>query len=228
MNLFKPTSPKLTELTQSRDDFKAKVVTGRAESIRLSKQLYPQWLDETVRHATYVAPHNSPPLDVSYRPDASVAHTGASEYDDSDLVRRTLAGETFQAAADTKTQLENVQRQLAAYETTIEHLSRELEHESNRLRQEYAQSLVPKHRDLMVKLSNAVVDVHAAYADVYGLKRHLVESGVGLRHKLCNTMPEFLSVPTDSYGEMASFLAAAKQHGWVKDVPQSLKMKAGK
>jgi hypothetical protein len=226
------TSPKLTELEQKLEILKPKAKASQAEVQRLSKLQYPTaWLDSTVVRVTDIEAPTAAFLGFKPRGgQASVVSTGSKEQDDmaskQDILNRTIAGESFADMPGIKEQLEKAQRQWAAFEDAIGHLTREIEREKDVLAAQYAKSLKPKHDDLMAKLCKSMLDVHAAWSDVYSLKRELIDSGIGLRG-LCLNLPEsFLSTPANSYSELASFFATAKRDGHIREVPQSLRMKA--
>jgi hypothetical protein len=227
-----PKSDKLDEKYRQRETHKAKSKDAAANMQRLNKSLHPQWLDSTVVRVTDVeAPTATLVGFKPLRDQASIVTTGLKDQDEAarkaDILKRTLAGESIAHSATVSEQLEKEQRERAAQEIAIEFLEREIEKEKTALAIEYVKTLRPKHDEQMRQLCKALLDVHAAWTEVYGLKRHLIDSSVGLRG-LCLTMPDFLGSPNDAYSDMAAFFTAAKREGWIKEIPQSLRMKVAK
>lgn len=230
MNPFIPSSPTLTEKQRQRDKLTALSKDSQAEVVRLSKLHFPNWIDATVIRVTDVDAPKAAFIGFKRKPnEASVVASGTSEETEAarktDIIARTIAGETVGNMPSVKEQLINAQRQLAAYEAAIEHVSREIEHEKNILKHEYAKSLEPKHREQMLKLTKAMLDLHGAWSDVWDLKLHLSDSQVGLKRTLCRVMPDFLGSPADPYSDLADFFADAKNAGLIREVPESLRMK---
>lgn len=233
MNPFNPSSPKLTELVQKRETLKTKSKASQAEATRLNKLLHPQWLNETVIRVTDADPPTTAFIGIKPRPDALgvVSIGGASQHDDArkqEALERTLAGHSLADTSSIQEQRDRELRQVAAFEDAIEFVSREIEQEKNILADEYAKSLGLKHQEQMAALCKAMFDVHTKWTEVYNLKRHLIDSGVGLRRGLCGSMPEFLGSPNDPYNDMAGFFAAAKRQGYIREVPQTMQLKAAR
>jgi hypothetical protein len=225
-----PKSEKLTALLSDLDKLKAKAKQSQTEVWRLTKRLSPQLLDSTVIRTTDAdAPAAAfigikTPLD---KP--GVVSTGTEDKNEAarnnDILQRTLAGESLAGSTDIKAQLELEHRQWSAYEQAIEFLEREIEREKAILADEYSKKLKPKHDDLMRQLCKPMLEMHAAWASVYDLKRHLIDTGVNLRG-LCLTLPEsFLSTPSNKYSELAEFLRAAKREGYIKEIPSELELR---
>lgn len=235
MTPFIPSSLKLTELEQKRDTLKVKAKAAHTEVIRFSKARYPtQWHDSTVVRVTDVDAPTATLIGFKrQRDELAVKTIGTSEEDEAahkqEVLRRVLAGEQMVNEFTPKETLEKAQSDWAAYETGIDFINKEIEKEKNILYDQYAKSLVPMHHDKMTKLCSTLLEAHAAWSDVYGIKRNLIDSGVGLRHGLCNTLPEsFLGTPVNPYSDMAAWFTEAKRQGFLKEVPAPLRMKVAK
>jgi hypothetical protein len=223
------TSPKLTELKQKLDPLKVKAKKSQAEVWRLTKMMSPQLLDSTVIRTTDADAPTAAYIGIKTpRDKPGVVSTGiiderAEAARKNDILQRTLAGESLEGSTDIKAQLELEHWQQAAYESAIEHLNREIDKEKSVLAKEYCKQLKPKYEDLMRRLCKQTLELHAAYSEVYDLKRHLIDNEIGL-HGVCLTMPNFLSTPNNPYSEFADFLRAAKSEGFIKEVPKELRL----
>jgi hypothetical protein len=221
-------SPKLTSLLEDRDKLKARAPQSRAEVWRLTKQLSPQAHDATVS----VVMDDDAPTRARIglkggRNEKGVVYTGGLDEQDEaarreDALKRTLAGDPLAESIDIKAQLEREHRQWSAIEDAIEFRNREIERERAVLAIQYCKELKPKHDDIMRKLSKSLLETHAAWLELFNLKRHLVDNEVGLRG-LCLTLPNFLGAPNDKHNEMADFLNTAKRDSFIKEVPEELR-----
>jgi hypothetical protein len=231
-----PRSDKLTELTQKQDAQKAGSKRSKEEKQRLSKLKYPQqWHDVTVTRVTDVDAPSATLIGFKRRPDqSSVVSTGGMKEQDEaarkeEILKRTLAGEPISDSASVDEQLEKAHRQFAAHEDAIEFLQREIEREKDRLSAEYAKSYKPTYNKQFTALCATMLDLHAKWSEVYDGKRHLIDVGVGLRDGMYLNLPEsFLGTPNDPYSDMADFFTTAKRDGFIKEVPQSLRIKVSK
>lgn len=215
-------SPKLTTDTESRAKLKTKSKQSRDEIWRLTKLQSPQIHDVTVSRFTDPAPPEKAYIGIKKTPDQSVVLSGVSEQEaaarNEDVLKRTLAGERLADTPDIEEALAKEHRQGAAYERAIEHLSREIDRERTALAIKYSETCKPQHDELMRKLSKQFLDLHAAYSEIYSLKRHLIDNDIGLRG-LCMNLPEFLSTPNNPHSEMADFFRAAKREGYIAKIP---------
>jgi hypothetical protein len=217
-----PKSEKLTALKENLRKFKTKAAQSRAEVWRLTKVQSPQIHDATVTRFTDPAPLQKAYIGIKKPLGQGVVSTGISEQEiaasNEDILKRTLAGESFTDSTSTKEKLENEHRQWAAYESAIEHLNREIERERTVLAIQYSKQLKATHDDLVKKVCEPMLELHAAWTELNNLKRHLIDSEIGL-HGLCLTMPDFLSTPNNPHSEMADFLRAAKRERYIKEIP---------
>lgn len=74
----------------------------------------------------------------------------------------------------------------------------------------------------MTRLCNSLAEVHAAYVELFRIKRHLANNG----HRFCGLFavePEFLDIPTDKTTELADFFREAKAAGYISSVPAELR-----
>jgi hypothetical protein len=228
MKPFVPKSDKLTESLQSLETHKSKAKQSQAKVWRLTKLLSPQLLDSTVTRTTDADAPTAAFIGIKKTRDKpGVVFTGTEDKNEAarkdDILQRTLAGENLEVSTDIKAQLELEHRQWSAYEQAIEHLNREIDKEKSVLAIQYCKELKPKHDDLMSRLCKPMLELHAAYSEVYNLKRHLIDSGVSLRG-ICLTLPDFLSTPNNPHSEFADFLRAAKREGYIKEVPSELRL----
>ncbi len=226
------TSAKLTELTQKREPLSAKAKQLHAEGHRLSKLLHSSaWYDSTVVRVTDVDAPTAAFIGIKSRPDqASVVATGTSELDHAarqqDAVRRVLAGERLTSAPTETEQLEMVRRELGAIEAAIRTIDREIARERDVIAARYAKSFKATHDKEMAAVYASALEFHANWSKADKSKRHLIESGVGLREGMYLNMPDsFLNFPNNPWSDFASWLAAARRDGFIKEVPDSLRMK---
>jgi hypothetical protein len=229
------TPDKLTELTQKLETQKAGSKRSKGEIHRLSKLKFPQqWHDATVVRVIDVDAPTAAFVGIKpQRDQSSVVSTGMKEQDEAarkqEALKRTLAGESLPESASADEQLEKAHRQFAAHEDAIEFLQREIDREKNRRSAEYAKSYKATHDKQMTALCASGLDFHAKWSEVYAGKRYLIDTGVGLRDGMYLNLPEsFLGTPNNPYSDMAAWFTAAKRDGFIKEVPQSLRMKVSK
>jgi hypothetical protein len=222
------TSPKLTALLEDRDKLKTKAEQSRATVWRLTQIVQPQSNNATT---SIVLDDDSPKfarigLKISSDAKAVVLTGGIDEQKEAarrkDELERTLRGESLADTTDTKEALAQEHRQWKAYEDGIEHLNREIERERNVLAIQYCGQLKTKHTELMKKMCQPLLAFHAAYSELYALKRHLIDNEVGLRG-LCLLTPDFASTPNNPHSELAEFFREAKREGYIKEVPAELR-----
>jgi hypothetical protein len=75
----------------------------------------------------------------------------------------------------------------------------------------------------MVRICKSMLELHAAYSEAYSLKRHLLDSEIGL-YGICLTPPEFLSNPSNPHSELSEFIRMAHRKGYIKEVPSELRL----
>jgi hypothetical protein len=221
-------SPKLTALVEGRGLQKANYARSRVEIWRLTKLLSPQLHDLTVIRTTDPDAPTAAFIGLKKsRDQPGVVSTGMGEQEvaasNEEILKRTLAGEPLADATDVKEQLAKEHRQCGAYQAAIEHLDREIAREKTILAKEHCKQLQQKEKELMVRICKPMLEMHAAYSEAYGLKRHLIDNEIGL-HGLCLTLPEFLSTPNNPHSEFADFLRAAKREGYIKEIPSELRL----
>jgi hypothetical protein len=83
------------------------------------------------------------------------------------------------------------------------------------------ESLRSAHDKIMVRLSKSLADVHAAYVELFAMKRGLHNNGIGYG-TLFNVEPTFLDHPMDRTSELADFFRDAKNAGYISSVPAEL------
>lgn len=229
------TSTKRDTLVQKRDALKLKAKASHNDVIRLSKARYPtQWYDSTVVRVTDVDAPEAAFLGFKpQRNQAGVKAIGTSDEDDAahkqEVLRRVLAGETIVNEPTITETLEKAQSDWAAYEAGIDFVNKEIAAEDNILADQYAKSFKGTHDKHMTALCASALDFYAKYAEAYDGKRHLIDSGVGLRDGMYHNLPEsFLSAPDNPWSDMAAWFTEAKRQGFIREVPQSLRMKVAK
>jgi hypothetical protein len=212
-------SDKLTSLRQDLAKQKSKAENSRANVWRMTQIVSPHVNNVTVR--TVINEKDEAAKKIAVVP------IGIDEQDDAarrdDELRRTLAGEPLAESIGIQEKLAKEHRQWAAYEDAIEFITREIEQERTLLAIAYAKTLKPKHDQLMKNLGNPMLAVHAALLDIYEIKRHLIDNGVGLRG-LCLTLPDFLSTPNNPYSELADWFRAMKREGYISSIPNELSL----
>jgi len=211
-------SEKLTSLLENRGKLKVRAEQSKAEVWRLTRLLNPQFNDVTVLRVADVK-------DEAKRK-SGVATSGTDEQNEAarreDALKRTLAGQPLSDSTGNKEKLDKEHRQWAAIESAIEFVERAIALEKGVLAIEYSKQLRPKHEELMRRVCKTMYELHTAWNELYGFKRHLIDSEIGLRG-LCLTMPDFLSAPNNKYSEMADFFRAAQREGYVSSIPKEFK-----
>jgi hypothetical protein len=207
---------------------KAKAKNSGAEVWRLNKLRSPQLHDATVIRVTDADAPTKAFIGIKKTRDRpGVVSTGTDDKTEAarvdDILKRTLADEPLADSVAVEEQIEKEQRQWSAYEQAIEFLTREIDKEKAVLAIQYSKQLKPQHDELMRKLCKPLLEFHAAYCELYALKRHLIDNEVGLRG-LCLTLPDFLSEPSNKYSEMADFFRALKRENYIKEVPKELRL----
>jgi hypothetical protein len=220
-------SEKLSSLTQNLAKQKANAAQSRAEVWRLTKMVSPHNNYDVTSSTVWdsdIAEFARIGL-INGRQEICVVPTGDQDESARRKVAldRTLAGETLATPIGIKEQIETAQRQWSATEDAIEFLTREIEQEKTALAIQYSKTMKPKHDALMDTVCKKILETHAAWRDLYALKRHLIDSEVGLRG-LCLTMPDFLSAPNNPHSEMADFLRSAKNDGFISAVPKEMRL----
>ena len=212
-------SDKLASLLQDLEKLKSKAENCRANVWRMTQVLSPHVNDVTV--STVINEKDEAAQKKAVVPIGIDAQDEAARKEDA--LKRTLAGEPLAESIGIQEKLAKEHRQWAAYEDAIEFLTRAIESERTTLAIQYSKQCKPKHDELMKRLCIPLLEAHAVYSELYALKRHLIDSGVGLRG-LCLTMPDFLSTPNNQYSELADFFRAAKREGHLKEVPKELRI----
>ena len=184
------TSPKLTALKEDLQRLKAGAAQSRATVWQLTQRLNPQSHDATVRRVENYNDRKDKGAE------AGVLITGAdSERAEAarkaEALKRTLEGKPLADSDGAREQLEKAHREWAAFEDAAEFRTREIQVERNALAVEYTKKIRPKHDELMEKLGKPALELHSALLEIYELRRHLIDNGVGLRG-LCLNLPEFV------------------------------------
>lgn len=119
-------------------------------------------------------------------------------------VERVLAGAELSADDDINTQLRREQAQYSALTDAIHLTDKTIRVETQKASKKVCADLQPEHDRLIKALCKQLADVHATHHELWSMKRNLINNWIGL-NGLCANMPEFLGVPTDRSGPMASF-----------------------
>jgi hypothetical protein len=222
------TSDKLTALHQSLAKQKANAAQCRAEVWRLTTLLSPAsaynetsstvWDADVAKVARIGLLKTTQKNRVVSTPDGQDEAARRK-----DAIERTLAGETIVTPTSLREQLESENLKWSAAEDAIEFLIREIQREKTALAIEYSKKMKPKHDALMKSFCQKQLEAHAVWRELYDLKRHLIDSEVGLR-SLCLTTPDFLGAPNDPRSEMGDFFRAAKSDGFISTVPVELRL----
>ncbi len=210
-------SDKLAGLNAKKAELRASAKLWNTERHRLAKILSPQYHEVTVTRIDDVL------KDAANRKGAvtGVIDETAEAARKAEELRRTLAGEPLANPSSIEEQLRVSNKQLTAVEDALEYVNGEIRSEKTALAIAYSKQRRPDHDRLMAKLCASLLETHKAWGEVYALKRHLVDEGVGLIG-LCLTMPDFLGAPVDPYSDMADFFRAAKKEGFINAVPNEL------
>jgi hypothetical protein len=216
----------ITSLTADREKLTARAATSRAEISRLSKLLFPHYLDVTVVNVDLpvkisAAVLGAPSLAITGTKPGIVT-TAADEENaarNAEIIKQTIAGHSLNEKTSNEEKLNQEHRQLAAIESAIEFVDRELYKQKHKLAVEHCKNKRPEHDAIMRRLYAALLETHSAWSELYALKRELIDTGIGL-HGICQHTPEtFLSTPNNAYSPMADFFREGLRHGWTKKIP---------
>jgi hypothetical protein len=213
-------SEKLTSLRTGKAKQEERAAQLKAERLRLTTILHPQFTDAAVQRYTPNELTLKTHLfkgNVSTHPNAEQDQAARKD----EVLRRTLAGEPLENSVDTRAQLEQNHRQSAAIEDAIEFLTREIDRERSVLSIQYCKDLKKKETELMSQICKTLVQLHSPMKELFGIKRHLIDHEIGLRG-ICLTLPDFLGAP-NQHSEMAQFLRQAKSDGYVSALPAELR-----
>jgi hypothetical protein len=217
-------SEKLTTLLEDKGKMKAGAAASRSEAWQLEKLRSPQILDTTVIRYTDPETPTAAYIGIKKRPEQGVAFTGPNEQDQAarreDDLQRTLKGESLADSTGIEEKLARTHRKWSAQEDAILHLDREIAAEKSKLAAAYCKQRKPDYHDMMRRLCKPLLEVHAVWSELYGLKRHLIDNEAGLRG-ICSTMPDFLGSPNDKHSEFADFIMAAKREGYINSLPKA-------
>jgi hypothetical protein len=228
--MTKPNDPVLTS-----DTF-----TSLKETLTKQRVSAAHWRDETWRFTKLLAPVScyDETSETIWDPDiAKVARIGllnttqkkeaasAGDYNEAarreDAIKKTLAGEALVTPVSIREELETAKLQWTAAEDACEYLEKEIRKEKTAFAIAYSAKLKPKADALIKSFCQKQLEAHAVWKEIYELKQHLLESEVGLRGMLLN-LPEFLGAPNDPYSATADFFRAAKNDGFIKEVPKEM------
>src|SRR5216683_4917419 len=188
-------SDKLTSLNAKKAELRASAKLWNTERHRLAKILSPQYLDVTVTRIDDVqkeAANRKGAIPTGVIDETAEAARKAEE------LRRTLAGEPLANPSSIEELLRVANKQLTAVENALEYVDGEIKREKTALAVAYCKQRMPDHNRLMVKFCASLLETHKVWGELFALKRHLVDEGVGLIG-LCQTMPDFLGAPIDPY-----------------------------
>jgi hypothetical protein len=82
-----------------------------------------------------------------------------------------------------------------------------------------------EHDTVMRRFVTSLMETHAVAVELLEMKRELIDAGVGISAEVCGISPEFLD-PMNPYSPMADFFRAAKDRGYIKNVPSQLRIAA--
>lgn len=211
-------SDKLTTMLSDKEKMKTLSKQKRDEAWRLTGMINPQFNEATVLRIADYGKDLQTKRGVAQR-DIEQDQT----VPDADIVKRALASESIDDSVGIKEQLAKAQREWTAIERAVEHLDREISQEKSILAKEYCKQLKPKHDDLMARLCKQMLELHAAHNELYGLRRHLVDSEIGCVG-ICLDLPSFLSAANNKNSEMADWLRAVQSKGFVKELPLEFRL----
>jgi hypothetical protein len=146
---------------------------------------------------------------------------GALSSNDDSLVQSVLAGEPF-LAPDIDAELNRLTAEWRAIEEAKEIQTRIIAAEEKGAGAKLREAIKPTHDKIMVRLCKALVDTHAAYSELFRMKRELAGNGIGLGN-LFDADPEFLEIPTDRASCLAEFFREAIKGGFMTTMPKELR-----
>jgi hypothetical protein len=65
--------------------------------------------------------------------------------------------------------------------------------------------------------------MQVAYAELFAIKREMIDKGIGISDGVCELLPDFLDVPTNRYSPLADFFRDAVKAGFMRSVPEQLR-----
>ncbi len=71
----------------------------------------------------------------------------------------------------------------------------------------------------MKKLAPLICDVHAAWNDIFSIKRAMLSQGLQL-HSIFEIEPDFLGLPDDPSSDLAAFLRECVGAGYLRSLPK--------
>jgi hypothetical protein len=80
----------------------------------------------------------------------------------------------------------------------------------------------PHHDAIMKRVCSLLVELHSAHAELFALKRELIDKEIGIFDGVCALLPDFLDVPTNRSSPMADFCREAVKHKYLRAVPELL------
>jgi hypothetical protein len=221
------TSVKLTTDTANKTRLLASAAQSRAEIWRLTTLLAPASCYDETSTTTWdadVATVARIGLLKTTSTRKAVSNDGKDESaKKKEAIERTLAGETIETPTSIQQLRDSEETKLTATLDAIEFLTAEIAREKTALAIEYSKKMKPKHDAIMGRVCKTILEARTAYAELYDLKRHLIDNEIGLRG-LCLTTPDFLGAPNDAYSDMATFLQAAKVDGFISAVPVGMRL----
>lgn len=82
------------------------------------------------------------------------------------------------------------------------------------------QSLKPQHDKLMKALCASLADAHATWAELFSLKRGIMNQGARLNGLLLADPQDLLGVPSDRSSDFHDFMREASRSGYCRELPR--------
>ena len=179
-------------------------------------EVSPELRDEQARYDQLVERENE--VGQKVRKLRSMKNDGELTSDSGVLVDLVLAGKEVPTSIDIESELKRGMAEWHAIESAKEIQVRKIEESKKAAERKLCDSLRPEHDKLVTRLCKSLAETHAAYIELFRMKRHLAGNGIGFCG-LFAVEPEFLDPPTDRTTHFADFFRDAKTAGYVSTIP---------
>jgi hypothetical protein len=131
-----------------------------------------------------------------------------------------LAGQPLPDDANVDAELATAMLNWRAIEDAKEIQLRHIEDTRRDAGRKLSQSLKPQHEKLMTALCIALTDAHAAWRELFTIKRGLLGQGIGLSGLFSVDPQEFMGVPSDRASDFCEFMRDAARAGYCRELPR--------
>ena len=142
------------------------------------------------------------------------------QFADSDTAANDyLAGKPIQDYASIQAQGIAGQRRIAVLEKAREVLAKQIKKAKDEAAKEYCQTLIPKERELLKRVCDAVVALHQANLEYTAMRQSLIDEEIGLFGVGALDIVPAFGHPLNRHSEFAQFCRDARKLGFMKSIP---------